>query len=48
MMDEVLAGLDDKTRGRLLDALLRTKDNLRAAITARQSTEHQTVKVEAS
>jgi MarR family transcriptional regulator for hemolysin len=47
MMDEVLAGLDAKAHERLLADLLRIKENLRGAIAARQSNEHQTDKVEA-
>lgn len=47
MMDDVLAGLDGKTNERLLGDLHLMKDNLRAAI-ARQSTEQQADKVEAS
>jgi MarR family transcriptional regulator, transcriptional regulator for hemolysin len=47
MMNDVLAGLDGKANARLLGDLHKMKDNLRAAI-ARQSTENQTAKVEAS
>jgi len=47
MMEDVLPGLDGKTNARLLHDLRAIKDNLRAAI-ARQSSEQQTAKVEAS
>jgi MarR family transcriptional regulator, transcriptional regulator for hemolysin len=47
MMDDVLAGLDGKSHARLLGDLRTMKDNLRAAI-ARNATEQQAVKVEAS
>jgi MarR family transcriptional regulator for hemolysin len=47
MMEDVLAGLDGKANARLLRDLKTIKDNLRAAI-SRQSSEHQTAKVEAS
>jgi MarR family transcriptional regulator, transcriptional regulator for hemolysin len=47
MMEDVLAGLDGKTNARLLHDLRAIKDNLRAAI-ARQGSEQQTAKVEAS
>jgi hypothetical protein len=47
MMEDVLAGLDGKANARLLHDLRAIKDNLRAAI-ARQGSEQQTAKVEAS
>ncbi len=47
MMDDVLAGLPDKSNERLLQDLNAMKDNLRAAI-GRQPGEQQTGKIEAS
>lgn len=48
MMEEVLAGLDGKAHERLLKDLLKMKDNLRIAISTRQSNETQSAKVEVS
>lgn len=47
LMDDVLAGLSDKSNERLLQDLNAIKDNLRAAI-GRQPGDQQTAKVEAS
>jgi MarR family transcriptional regulator for hemolysin len=47
MMDDVLAGLSDKSNERLLQDLSTIKDNLRAAV-GRQPGDQETTKIEAS